>query len=90
MKKYKNRELTIECPMCSGSGKVTTNDFKVLFGHHIQQRRRELRMTQEDLAFKTGYTRTAIVTIENGKQNVPLDKIYALADALGIDAKDLF
>lgn len=47
-------------------------------------------MTQEDLAFKTGYTRTAIVTIENGKQNVPLDKIYALADALGIDAKDLF
>lgn len=51
----------------------------------IRARRKELGMTQEELALKIGYkTKVAINKIEKGERKLPSDKITATAEALGI------
>lgn len=54
-------------------------------GTIIRARRKELGMTQEELALKIGYkTKVAINKIEKGERKLPSDKINATAEALGI------
>lgn len=49
----------------------------------IRQRRKELNLTQEELAQKLGYKdRSAISRIESGANNLTQSKIYAFANAL--------
>lgn len=51
----------------------------------IKARRKEIGMTQEELAHKIGYkSKVSINKIELGKQNLPTNKINAAAEALGI------
>ena len=49
-------------------------------------------MTQLQLAEATDVSRTHMSNIEapNGKTSVSLDKLFDIADALGIEIKDLF
>ncbi len=55
-------------------------------GERIKQRRKELGMTQAELAKKTGYTdKSTIAVIESGKNNLRQSKIQAFADALDCD-----
>lgn len=57
----------------------------------IYKLRKELNMTQEELAKKTGYSdKTAIAKIEKGKVDIPQSKIVAFADALTVSAGYLF
>lgn len=57
---------------------------------NIKARRKELKMSQEELAFKVGYTnRSTIATIESGKIDLPQSKIKQLADALQTTPGDL-
>lgn len=54
-------------------------------GKRIKEKRLELKMTQEELAFKTGYTsRSSINKIELGIVDLPQSKIVALSEALKI------
>ncbi len=56
----------------------------------IKKRRKELKMTQDELAKLTGYTsRTSIGKIESGLVNLPISKIHLFAKALHIDEVDL-
>ena len=49
----------------------------------ISDRRKELGMTQEELAKKLGYkTKSTISRIESGDNDIPLNKVVAFADAL--------
>lgn len=51
---------------------------------NIKARRRELGMSQQELAEKVGYTdRSSIAKIETGKVDLSQSKIKAIADALG-------
>ena len=53
------------------------------FGLRVQQRRKELNLTQEELAVKMGYkTKSSINKIEKGLADIPQGKIVQLADAL--------
>lgn len=53
------------------------------FGLRVQKRRRELNLTQEDLADKMGYkTKSSINKIEKGLADIPQGKIVQLAGAL--------
>ena len=53
--------------------------------------RRKIGLTQEELAKKSGISRTTISALENGKQETTTNTtIIALAGALGISAGDLF
>lgn len=50
---------------------------------NIRNRRKELKMTQSELANKTGYNnKSSIATIESGKVDLPLSKINEFAKAL--------
>lgn len=57
---------------------------------NIKKRREELRMTQGELAAKTGYAdKTMISKIENGNVDLPQSKIYLFAQALGTTPRRL-
>jgi transcriptional regulator with XRE-family HTH domain len=60
------------------------------FGKAIRRRRRELDLSQEELAEKSGLHRNYISGIENGKRNPSLKNIVKLAVALDISVSDLF
>ena len=56
-------------------------------GERIAARRKELNMTQEELAKKLGYkSRSSINKIELEWSNVPLSKLERVADALDCEA----
>ena len=60
------------------------------FGARVRQLRLELGWSQESLAEQAGLHRTYVGSLERGERNVGLDNIHALADALKVDARDLF
>lgn len=59
-------------------------------GQVIVRRRRELNMTQEDLAYRAGIDRTYVGYIENGRQNVTVTILVKIANALNIQLTDFF
>lgn len=67
-------------------------DIQILreFGLRIQQERKKLGMSQEELAFRVGMHRTYIGMIERAERNITLSNIKKLADALQLNIKDLF
>ncbi|WP_414578285.1 helix-turn-helix domain-containing protein [Anabaena sp. CCY 9402-a] len=65
-------------------------NIKYHFGRSVRKRRRELDLSQEELAKKAELHRTYISSIESGKCNVSLDNIEKLAKALNISIPDLF
>ena len=57
--------------------------FSYYFGEIIKSRRKELHLTQENLAKKVGKKRTYISRIENG-EDIRLSNFALLANALGL------
>lgn len=60
------------------------------FGLRVQHLRKLRDISQEQLAFKTGYSRAHMGFIEQGKISVPLIKVFRIADALKVPVSDLF
>jgi transcriptional regulator with XRE-family HTH domain len=60
------------------------------FGKTIRKIRKEQGLTLEDLAFKAGISYNSLNTIETGKLNPTLATICAIAEALGLEVRDLF
>lgn len=57
---------------------------------NIRERRKSLKMSQEELAAKVGYTnRSTIATIETGRMDIPLSKVHELAKALECTTAEL-
>lgn len=52
------------------------------FGRAVATRRKELDLTQVDLAGRIGMSRASVANIESGRQNVLLHHVYRLASAL--------
>lgn len=59
-------------------------------GKIIIQRRKELDITQEDLAYSANVDRTYIGYIENGKQNISISILCKIANVLDLNMKDFF
>lgn len=57
--------------------------FSYYFGEIIKNRRKELRMSQEDLAVKVGKKRPYISRLENG-EDIRLSNFALVAHALGL------
>jgi y4mF family transcriptional regulator len=53
-------------------------------GHLVRAARKELHLTQDDLARRIGLTRTSINNIEQGKQRIQIHMLYSIADALNV------
>lgn len=60
-----------------------------LVGGNIRRLRLERDMSQEDLAFEAGINRAYLSTVENGKRNISIDNIIAVANALTVDPREL-
>ena len=59
-------------------------------GLKIVAKRKELNLTQEDLAYSANIDRTYIGYVENGKQNITITMLNRFAKALKLDIKDFF
>ena len=57
--------------------------FAYYFGEIIKNRRKELKLTQENLAEKVGKKRSYISRVENG-EDIQLSNFVLLANALGL------
>jgi transcriptional regulator with XRE-family HTH domain len=60
-----------------------------LFGQVLRQLRRERGLSQEDLAFESGYHRTYISLLERGKKSPSLKTLFQLANALNIQPSEI-
>lgn len=59
-------------------------------GNNIRQIRKQRQVTQIDLAVMIGIDRAYLSEIENGRTNVSLNILYAIADALNTDIIQFF
>lgn len=59
-------------------------------GQKIKQLRSELKLTQEELAFKVGVDRSYMGFVERGEKNPTLMTMMKIAVALKIPMKELF
>lgn len=57
-------------------------------GRAIREARQQAELSQEDLAYRVGLTRTSITNLERGRQQVPLHTLYDIAEAVGGDVKE--
>lgn len=69
---------------------VNETDVLNNIGKIIIQRRKELGITQEDLAYPANVDRTYIGYIENGKQNISISILCKIANVLNLNMKDFF
>ncbi len=60
-----------------------------LVGTNIRRLRLDHDMSQEDLAGEAGINRAYLSTVENGKRNISIDNIMAIATALEVDPREL-
>lgn len=53
------------------------------FGFNFKMYRTKLKLSQEDIIDKTGFSQSYISNIENGKHNLSLINALKLSDAVG-------
>jgi transcriptional regulator with XRE-family HTH domain len=58
-------------------------------GGRIRMMRQDRGMTQEALALASGVTRNVIIDVEHGKRGLLYERLFDLADALGVSAAEL-
>ncbi len=59
-------------------------------GQKVFQRRKELNLTQDELAVLADIDRTYIGYIENGKQNITISVLIKIAKALNVEPNYFF
>lgn len=62
---------------------------RALFGANLRQARLKAKLTQADVEGLTGIRQHYISEIENGLQNLTLDTMTTLAQAIGTDVRAL-
>lgn len=60
-----------------------------IFGRNLRLLRRLKDISQEQLALDANLSRTYVSEVERGARNVSIDNMGLLADALGVQLKDL-
>jgi len=61
------------------------NEQKILetFGFNFKMYRTKLKLSQDDIINKTGFSQSYISNVENGKHNLSLINALKLSDAVG-------
>jgi MerR family transcriptional regulator, light-induced transcriptional regulator len=69
--------------------RTVLKEYLLGLGQHVRALRNKKAWTQEQLAGSSRLTRASIVAVEGGKQNVSMDVVIRLANALGVSPEDL-
>jgi methanogenic corrinoid protein MtbC1/DNA-binding XRE family transcriptional regulator len=69
--------------------KAMLREYLLTLGRRVRELRTNKGWTQEELADATRVTRVCIVAVEGGKQNVSMDILIRLSNALGVSPEDL-
>jgi transcriptional regulator with XRE-family HTH domain len=59
------------------------------FGYNLSLARAQSRMTQRELSAKVSLSQVTLSRYENGKANPHLDQLVRLAEACGVQVRDL-
>lgn len=59
-------------------------------GLNIRKYRKQMKLSQVELAVEVGIDRAYLSEIENGRTNPSVNVLYAIADALKIEIEKLF
>lgn len=62
---------------------------RVAFGAALRQARTDRGLTQEAVALKAGLDRSFYVEVETAVHSVTLDRVFAIAEAIGVEVTDL-
>lgn len=70
---------------------MNTNKNVVLLkiGNNITQLRKSKGWTQEELAFECQLHRTYIGSVERGERNIAILNLFKIANALGVEVKEI-
>ncbi len=71
-------------------GKRREAEIQEHFGKRVRELRKRKALSQEALALACDLDRSYIGGVERGERNISLINIYKVAEALGVDAKELF
>ncbi len=63
---------------------------RLAFGQVVRARRKALGLSQEKLAERAGCDRQSINRVENAAYSPSLDRVFLLANALGVSLAELF
>ena len=65
-------------------------DILVLVGNRIRQLRKDVKLTQSDLADKAGLSTNFIALLEKGKRSASIDTLFRIAQVLKVDMRTMF
>ena len=65
-------------------------EVKRRFGLRLRKLRKARKLSQEKVALKAGIDRSYFGAIERGENSVSLVNIHRIAEALGVEAAELF
>lgn len=64
-------------------------DIRISFGKILREKRQNLGISQEELAFRSGLHRTYVGSVERGERNLSLENIFIFAKALNCSPREL-
>lgn len=64
--------------------KFDEESFAWYYGNMLRERRRELKLTQREVAEKLGREQSYIARVENGKTDIQISSFFRIATILGI------
>ena len=68
---------------------ISKQDPRLLFGSNLAKLRKEVGLSQEQLALESGIARSYLGGVERGQRNIAIVNICKLADALKLDPSEL-
>lgn len=75
-------------PSASGERDLSY-EYRRKLGAWVREQRVKAGLTQQQLADRLGVTFTAISAVELGRNNIPPERYFGLADVLGVDRAEL-
>lgn len=87
---FKDAGLLVVVGRRTQNRKYTHQDKAEALGIRIRNLRRERGLTQRNLAFDADIDESTVLRIEKGRLIITVDLLFVLAEALGIQPKELF
>lgn len=81
-----NQRLDEKYGKCGTASREEFNEESIawFYGNMLKERRKELKLTQKQLAERIGREQSYIARVENGKADIQLSSFFRIASILGI------